>query len=474
MNAIVPAPEALAGDEWRRLCDWAANVRLTDIPPAILERAARVVADNTACAIGAGSEPALLAILRSGSSAQTGERPGVGESTVFAPACWKTGRAEAAQLNAIRANWCQFDEGHRSVMCHAGLYTVHTALAEAEATGQSMTDVLRAVVVAYEITCRLALAWRFGQAAPHPHAVWSAMGSCAALAVLRALPAQSFRQALAMAAGCARAAPFAQMAQGDPVANAWVGWGVADGFRCADLAGDGVPTTDSAPVQVFEGLLGASYTTGVLAEGLGQHWALAGNYHKPLACAGQAMAAVEALLSLRQIVAATSRTPVPVSITAEVHAAALQLGNPSPATSLGARFSIPHLLAHAWLHGTRGLQAAGDHDSAARALDNLGLDDEAVTRLRQRVRLVERQPHSPAPHDRAATVRLVFADGHEAVQTCLSAFGGPDRPMDRAAVLQKSRALAGGQWPAFYDWLESCGDAAALAAAPTPGDLLTD
>ncbi|RYF37919.1 MAG: hypothetical protein EOO25_18240, partial [Comamonadaceae bacterium] len=317
-----------------------------------------------------------------------------------------------------------------------------------------------------------ALAWRFEGAAPHPHAVWSAVGSCAALAVLRGFDARQFQQALSMAAACARAAPFAWVARGEPAANAWVGWGVTDGFRCADMAAFGVTATGAPPSATFQGLLAASYQPGVLAAGLGAQWAVAGNYHKPLACAGQAMAAVEALLELRHRLGAAGPLPLPERITADVHQAALLLDHAAPHTSLGARFSLPHLLAYAWLHGTRGLQT-GSAVAGDTGLDALGLEEDAVMALRQRVHLAERLPRLPSPHDRAATVRLLMGDGSLHVQDCLSAYGGPDRPMNGHAVLAKSRALAGCRWPAFFDWLEQC----ALAPAPDfearPGDLLT-
>ncbi|RYF36942.1 MAG: hypothetical protein EOO25_20070, partial [Comamonadaceae bacterium] len=127
-----PRQQQQQQQEFHLLCAWASTLTVADIPPDMLARAALVIADDMACAIGAGHEADLVAILGASGGLRPGHRR---ESTVFAPQPWRTGRADAAMLNAIRANWCQFDEGHRSVMCHAGLYAVPAALAEAEAAG---------------------------------------------------------------------------------------------------------------------------------------------------------------------------------------------------------------------------------------------------------------------------------------------------------------------------------------------------
>jgi 2-methylcitrate dehydratase PrpD len=427
-----------AESELRALCTWAAGLASADIPRAILDRAAVVMADDVACAIAAESEPEVAAL-----SGEVRQSPTANEAALWTPLPQRADRIGAAMHNAIRANWIQLDEGHRSVMCHAGLYCVPTALAEAQAEGRSISETLRAIVLGYEITCRLARAWRFGAVVPHPHAVWSACGAFATLAVLRRHDAPRLIAGLNAASTLAMAAPFTHVASGALVANAWVGAGVANGFHCASWLCAGISGTPPA-AQVFEGLLGASFEPGVLCTNLGAQWALQNNYHKIFACGQQTTAALEAMLDLRSR-ASKEQLRVPVSaIEADVHAFALTLADRAPTTSLGARFSLPHLLASAWVHGR----------SDPWALGGMALQDAQVARLRERVVLrAHHQPLAP-PHDRAARVQVRLEDGLTLHAECLSARGGPDRPLSRAEVLEKCRTLAGNAMSPLFDLVE--------------------
>ncbi|MEI6721552.1 MAG: MmgE/PrpD family protein, partial [Betaproteobacteria bacterium] len=91
-----------------RLAAWITAVRLQDIPRAVQERAARVLADDLGAIIGARNEPEVIRFHQ-----QVLARAGLPEATVFRGDRARTGRREAAVANGVAADWLELDEGYR-------------------------------------------------------------------------------------------------------------------------------------------------------------------------------------------------------------------------------------------------------------------------------------------------------------------------------------------------------------------------
>jgi 2-methylcitrate dehydratase PrpD len=123
----------------------------------------------------------------------------------------------------------------------------------------------------------------------------------------------------------------------------------------------------------------------------------------------------------------------------ETHQLAIPLSDPAPVTALGGKFSVPHVVA--------AVLASGSTDAGV--FDGARLADPTVAALRQRVVIAPFEPEWPAPHDRPARVSVRLADGYRLSATCLSAVGGPDRPLAPADVLAKAALLTAGTRPAF-------------------------
>lgn len=435
----------------RALCAWASRAaRDADLPARILAKAARISADNVACAIAASFDPVADSLHRR--VAAVG-----GESRLWTAEPLCADRRNAARINAIRSNWAQLDEGHSDVMCHAGLYTVSPALAEAQAEGLGLHAALTAIALGYEITCRTALALRFDSGVPHPHAAWSAYGSAATLAALRKYGPDEWERCLGAAAAMAMAAPFDLARKGHEVIDLSAGVGVAAGFDCADAAAQGFGADAAGMLATYRGILGARFHAAPLLDGLGRSWLIERGYHKQHACARQAHAAVEALLALRARVLEAGIRPGSVrSIRLEVSPLALLLNDPEPSTVLGARFSLPHVAAVTWIQGDAGVSAF----SAA------SLCDPAVAALRANVSLeCAEEDGSRGAH--GALAELVFEDGTSFSQRCDRVSGGPELPFTTADLMLKCKTLSGGALaPLFAALLESNGDDDPLAPIP--------
>ena len=75
------------------------------------------------------------------------------------------------------------------------------------------------------------------------------------------------------------------------------------------------------------------------------------------------------------------------------------------------------------------------------------LADPAIGRLRDRVSVAPWTPGLPPPNDRPARVTVELRDGGKLEAECLSAAGGPDRPLPLDTVLEKMSALAAPVYP---------------------------
>ena len=91
------AAEACA-EHTEKLCHWAAATTLADIPDAVLEKAARVLADDLAAIVGAAGEPEVACFHEKVLS-----RHGAPEATVFRGGRPRTERTWAAVANAVAA-----------------------------------------------------------------------------------------------------------------------------------------------------------------------------------------------------------------------------------------------------------------------------------------------------------------------------------------------------------------------------------
>jgi 2-methylcitrate dehydratase PrpD len=123
----------------------------------------------------------------------------------------------------------------------------------------------------------------------------------------------------------------------------------------------------------------------------------------------------------------------------ETHAAAMPLKNYRPATTLAAKFSVPHIVAATLVTGNAGVEA----------FTHSTLRDPEIARLRERVEVRAFEPQLSPPHDRPARVTAILEDGGLLTRECLSARGGPDRPFPESVLWDKIRALAQPAYPNF-------------------------
>lgn len=425
-------PRALSAEAITRLLDWAVSVEPRDIPDEVKRRAVLVLFDDLAAMIGAAAEPEFQRVLPT-----LGGAGGAPEATIMSVPGRKADRRSAALINAVSANWLELDEGYRIAPCHAGLYVLPALLAEAEASGTQFGDLLRSIVVAYEVVTRIARAFVQRPAVMQSHGRFAAIGAAVAVALNRKLPLQQVLDAASTAVTLITPAPRNHLALGALARNVWAGVGAQSGMCAVDWAAGGISGTPGSFYDVYCTVLGGSFQRNYLVEDLGQSWAILDGYTKMYACCQHLHGAVEAILEIRDEAARKGMDAI-TAIDVQTHELALPLNNPRPHNTLAAKFSMSHALATALACGHGG----------ADAFSSTMLVDEKVNRLRQCVSMTPwPAPIPPPPNDRPARVGIRFADDTHLEAICLSAAGGPDRPYADEQRLNKIGELTRSMYP---------------------------
>src|SRR5687768_8361406 len=241
------AARVQAAANTRKLIDWAADAVSKPLPDAVRRRAAIILSDDIGAMV-AGSLETQVARAREGLLRTSSAKA---EATVLAKGAPRADRYAAASANGMAITWCELDEGFRNASCHGGAYTIPALLAEAEAQGRTVEEVLRALAVAYEVTTRFALAFPFPVFNVHPHAAFAAIGGAAAASLVRRQDAKTLLSAVTGGASMSFAGPFDTAVEGALIRNAWTSAGAWLGLRAADWAEAGIGGNDVTPYDVF-------------------------------------------------------------------------------------------------------------------------------------------------------------------------------------------------------------------------------
>src|ERR1043166_7674949 len=415
MTTTANPARSQAAANTRKLIDWAVEEAQKPRPEPVRRRAAIILSDDIGAMV-AGSLETQVAKAREGLLRTSS---GKVEATVLAQGAPRTDRYAAASANGMAITWCELDEGFRNASCHGGAYTIPALLAEAEAQGRSVEEVLRALAVAYEVTTRSALAFPFPVFNVHPHAAFATIGGAAAASLVRKQDAKTVLSAVTGAASMSFAGPFDTPVAGALIRNAWTSAGAWIGLRAADWAEAGIGGNDVTPYDVFVGAYKCRAMPEKLIEGLGDTWSVTNGYHKVFACCGYAHSAIEATLDI-----------------------------------LGRMHKKKDDIAEIVVETAPGGPALRNAE------------------LRERVRLQPYPDLKPAPNDRPARVTMRFGDGDEVSAVVESARGGYDKPFDEPTLLSKLAENAGGVFPAAPTTLANIirGDSA-LLSQPWPDVL---
>ena len=139
------------------LARFAAHLRFSDLPAAVVAAAKANLFDTLACAVAGSTAPAVREVVDLAL-----EWGGASQATILAFG-QKVPAHHAAWVNGTMAHARDYDDTHDAAVLHAGVTVIPAALAAAELRGDaSGEDFIAGVAAGLEVVCRLGVATRIG------------------------------------------------------------------------------------------------------------------------------------------------------------------------------------------------------------------------------------------------------------------------------------------------------------------------
>ncbi|MFW8565054.1 MmgE/PrpD family protein [Orrella sp. 11846] len=410
------------------LARWASELQFKDLPDDVIHQVKRLVLDYY-CAVIAGSTTSTSRVVREYFCES--EASGIA-SIVGTP--FGISAANAAFVNGTAAHGMELDDGYTPGSYHPGAACIPAIMAVAETYQSDYQDVVLAIVVSYEISCRLARAghphtWKNGF---HNTGINGVLGAAAGVGKLLQLDTKKMTWALGMA-GSFSSGLFEFLGEGAEIKRIHPGKTARDGVIVAELAKrgiDGPRTGLEGRNGYFKAYANAKADMASVMDGLGSTWELLQTYVKPYPCCRHLHAPIDGILALK-----TQDTIDLANITRiliETHQVAARHAHTTHETILDAQMSIPFAVATALLHDQVGLEAfshaARHHPNMADLISKVEVE---ITDDMQRA----------YPKQRPANIIIEFKDGSRLTKLVPQPYGEPDHPLDDSALTSKFHAI---------------------------------
>ena len=302
---------------------------------AVDHEAHRTFMNWLGCAVGAAHHEAADAALAAVNMLQPAPQASVlGRSE-------KVDMASAALLNGITSHTFDFDDTHLKTIIHPAGPVASAILALAEHTGSSGRELIDALVLGIDVSCRVGNAMypEHYDRGWHITGSTGTLGAAAACARLLKLDVQK----TAMAIGLAASQPIGMREQFGTMTKPFhPGAAARAGLMSALLASQGYTASPKA-LEAPRGMMQTVSTKNdwnEITHELGQRFEISFNSYKPFACGIVIHPSIDACAQLR----AQGVTPDQIErIELKVHSLVLELtGKKEPVDGLQAKFSVYH------------------------------------------------------------------------------------------------------------------------------------
>lgn len=406
------------------LARYVGDFRFADLPEHIRARGSSFLLNWIGCALGGSRSTAVLVALEAlqALGSKDGNARVAGHSA-------RLDGLDAAFINSMSAGVSTFSDTHLDTICHPSGPVLAALLVLAQRETTRGTDLLQALLLGIEISCRVARIQGSGSAARLEFSstgLACTVGAAAACANLLRLDQAKTVAALGIAATQAAGLREANGSMSGHIAAAQAARG---GLFAAILAWRGFTCTP----RMLEGPRGFHAAFGVengldeCVADLGTRFELDETVFKPYPCGIALHAAIDACLDL-----AASQSidqDAVASIEVSVSPVALSLASKrDPRDEFEAQVSLSHWTAAALARGRAGLEEATEacvYDPAIRALAS---------------RVIPRS--DPQYSSDAALARVIFADGSSRESRVTHAKGSKARPMTEDELDRKFVAQA--------------------------------
>ncbi|MBE7187444.1 MmgE/PrpD family protein [Jatrophihabitans endophyticus] len=430
MTAVEQRPEQLTGHLAQQVGEFAAGLRLEDVPDEVVERARHLILDAVGLAFVTSRRDFADQAVAAASSLDAGTLPLLGRPETL------TAR-DAALVNGVLVHGLDFDDTHLEAVTHVTASALPAALSAAVAGGRTGAELLAAYIAGIEVTARVGMGARgaFHDVGFHPTAVAGAFGSAVAAGKLAGLDAQGIATAQAIV-GSMASGLLEFLEDGSWTKRLHPGWAAQSGIAAAAFAAVGW----TGPASVYEGRFGlynahlgpAVARPQEVADGLGERWELPRTSVKPYAACHFTHAFIDAALALREQggVRAEDVTRIVAGIPVvpgRVVAEPIEVKR-NPRSEYDAKFSLPFTIAAALVRGRFTLTE----------LEEDARRDPAIAALAERVEIVD-DPDSAFPQAYSGVVTVTTADGVSRTRREQVNRGHETRPLTNDDVVAKFR-----------------------------------
>jgi 2-methylcitrate dehydratase PrpD len=405
-----------------------------DLSAAVVHHAKRALVDWFAALIPGASEPPACAL-----AAGLSEDIGRGTARLYGrfPAGFSIAATQrtAALVNGTASHTVEFDDIFRDAIYHPGCPTIAAALATAQTAERSGIDLLKAIVVGYEISTRI------GQAVqPAHYKFWHTTGTVgcfgAAAAAASILRLDAGQTAHALATAGTFAAGLQQAFRSDAMSKPLhAGRAAETGLLAALAAAQGL----TGALDILEGAAGfGAAMSGVVdwsvaTDGLGSRYNIGAITIKNHGCCGHTFAAIDGVLTLQQRHGLAVDTIERIEI--GTYRTALDVtGSRRVTTAFEGKFSLAYVAAASLILGSVRLDAFGPGPLA----------DPRIRGLMDRIELsVDPELDRAFPKRRSARVVIITRDGSRFEHLQEHRKGDPELPLDDRELDAKFIELAG-------------------------------
>lgn len=400
--------------------DFVHDLRLADIPEAVLERTRLLLLDLVGVAAG-GATTELSRIIRDHAAMMFG--PGARPARML-----MDGRAVspagAALAGGMTIDAMDAHDGHKLTKGHVGCGVLPSVMAFFDAEGLSDDrEFLTQMVIGYEIGTRAGIALHRTASDYHTSGAWVALAAAALGARTLGQDAARTREAVGIAEYHGPRSQMMRDIDFPTMVKDGSGWGAMTGVSAAYLAAGGFT---GAPALTIE-----DPAVEDLWSDLGTNWRVMEQYIKCFPVCRWAQPPLQAVLNLR---AAHSLSADQVDrIEVETFHQSVRLACRRPKNTEEAQYSTSFPTAAGLVRGKVGVAEVSDE----------AFRDPEILRLSEGMVFIEREDFNAAfPARRLAEVTLVLKDGRRLASGVTEARGDPEAPLPAQEIVAKFRDLA--------------------------------
>ena len=340
-----------------------------------------------------------------------------------------------AFLNGFAAHVLELDDGHRHGMIHLGASIVTAILDAAKKDNLKSDDVLRGIVMGYEVAVRCARAIQPGhkERGYHVSGTCGTIGSALGVAFACGYTREQMKSTLACAVSSA-AGVLEIQEQASELKPYNVGRAAMAGVVAAQVGKLAMPGPDDI-LGGKRGFLAALTSTPHpehLTDFSDEDYAIMGIYQKVHAACRHCHPAIDATIDMRNDI---NLKPDQID-RIEVHTYKLAVGSHDHTQIMGissAKLSTPYAVALAIVKGSAGY---ADYNEA-------NLNDYNIKMLTRKVSVIEDENlTAQSPAVRGARVTIYLKDGNIYEAPCLYPKGEPEHPLSQTELEEKFRGLA--------------------------------